>query len=146
MIYTPMTKKALCFAYQAHHGQMDKSGLPYIHHPLHLAEQMADEISCAAALLHDTVEDTDITLEDLAKEFPPEVVEAVDLLTHKPGTDYYDYVRAIRTNPAATAVKLADLDHNGDFTRCVGSDITPETMARWKVKYDRSRDILLGKE
>ena len=146
MIYTPMTKKALCLAYRAHHGQMDKSGLPYIHHPLHLAEQMADEISCAAALLHDTVEDTDITLAELAKEFPPEVVEAVNLLTHKPGTDYYDYVRAIRANPAATAVKLADLRHNGDFTRCVGSDITPETMARWKVKYDRSRDILLGKE
>ena len=146
MIYTPMTKKALCLAYAAHHGQLDKSGLPYIHHPLHLAEQMEDEISCTAALLHDTVEDTDITLEALAKEFPPEVVEAVDLLTHKPGTDYFDYVRAIRANPIAVAVKLADLAHNGDFTRCAGSDITAERMAGWKKKYDRSREILLGRE
>ena len=143
MIYTPMTKKALCLAYEAHHGQLDKSGLPYIHHPLHLAEQMYDEISCTVALLHDVVEDTTITLEDLAKEFPPEVIEAVDLLTHKPGVDYFDYVRAIRTNHTALTVKLADLNHNSDFTRCIGSNISQERIDGWQEKYARSRDILL---
>ena len=143
MIYTPMTKKALCLAYEAHHGQLDKSGLPYINHPLHLAEQMYDEISCTVALLHDVVEDTAITLEDLAKEFPPEVVEAVDLLTHKAGVEYFDYVRAIRTNHTAMTVKLADLNHNSDFTRCVGSNISQERMDGWQKKYARSRDILL---
>ena len=143
MIYTPMTKKALCLAYEAHHGQLDKSGLPYIHHPLHLAEQMYDEISCTAALLHDVVEDTAVTLEELAKEFPPEVIEAVDLLTHKPGVDYFDYVRAIRSNHTAMTVKLADLNHNSDFTRCVGSNIRQERLDGWQEKYARSRDILL---
>ena len=143
MIYTPMTKKALCLAYEAHHGQLDKSGLPYINHPLHLAEQMYDELSCTVALLHDVVEDTAVTLEDLAKEFPPEVIEAVDLLTHKPGVDYFDYVRAIRTNHTALTVKLADLNHNSDFTRCVGSNISQERIDGWQEKYARSRDILL---
>ena len=143
MIYTPMTKKALCLAYQAHHGQLDKSGLPYIHHPLHLAEQMYDEISCTVALLHDVVEDTYITLEDLAKEFPPEVVEAVDLLTHKFDVEYFDYVRSIRSNHTACMVKLADLRHNSDFTRCIGSNISRERLEGWQAKYARSRDILL---
>ena len=143
MIYTPMTKKALCLAYEAHHGQLDKSGLPYIHHPLHLAEQMYDEISCTAALLHDVVEDTAITLEELAKEFPPEVIEAVDLLTHKPGVDYFDYIQAIRSNHTAMTVKLADLNHNSDYTRCVGSNISQERIDGWQEKYARSRDILL---
>ena len=143
MIYTPMTKKALILAYEAHHGQLDKSGLPYVHHPLHLAEQMYDEISCTVALLHDIVEDTVITLEDLTKEFPPEVIEAVDLLTHKPGVDYFDYIQAIRTNHTAFMVKLADLAHNSDFSRCIGSDICQEQLDSLQVKYARSRDILL---
>ena len=143
MIYTPMTKKALCLAYKAHQGQLDKSGLPYIHHPLHLAEQMYDEISCTVALLHDIVEDTSVTLEDLAREFPPEVVEAVDLLTHKPGVDYFDYVRAIRNNHTAFMVKLADLAHNSDASRCVGSNISQQCLDSWHDKYTRSREILL---
>ena len=143
MIYTPMTKKALRLAYDAHHGQLDKSDIPYIHHPLHLAEQMYDEVSTTVALLHDVVEDTPVTLEDLAKEFPPEVVEAVELLTHKEGVEYFDYIRAIRSNHTAFMVKLADLKHNSDFTRCVGSDISQERMAGWQEKYNRSREILL---
>ena len=144
MIYTPMTKKALCLAYDAHHGQLDKSeDIPYIHHPLHLAEQMYDEISTTVALLHDVVEDTDVTLEDLSREFPPEVVEAVDLLTHKEGVDYFDYIRDIRGNHTATMVKLADLNHNSDFSRCVGSHISQERLEGWKAKYAHARDILL---
>ena len=64
MIYTPLTNKALRLAYTAHHGQVDKSGVPYIFHPYHLAEQMTDEITTCVALLHDVVEDTDITFEN----------------------------------------------------------------------------------
>lgn len=144
MIYTPMTKKAMTLAYSAHHGQTDKSGIPYIFHPIHLAEQMDDEISCCVALLHDTVEDTDVTLEGLAKEFPRAVVDAVALLTHTEDVDYFDYVRAIKTNPVATKVKLADLAHNGDFSRCVGADIAPERIAGWKEKYRKARELLTG--
>ena len=75
MIYTPITKLALNTAYKAHEGQLDRSGLPYIFHPYHVAEQMKDETTCAIALLHDVVEDTDMTLEELEKLFPPAVTE-----------------------------------------------------------------------
>ena len=82
MIYTPLTKKAMTLAYDAHLGQKDKGGIPYIFHPAHLAEQMDDEISCCAAWLHDVAEDTSYTLEELEEEFPREVIEALRLLTH----------------------------------------------------------------
>ena len=79
MIYTEMTKKAIRFAFQAHEGQLDRSGLPYILHPLHLAEQMTSEDACVTALLHDILEDTDATVEDLRKEgFSETQIEAVE--------------------------------------------------------------------
>ena len=65
MIYTELANKALLIAYRAHAGQLDKCGVPYVFHPVHLAEQMDDEASTCVALLHDTVEDSDVTLEDL---------------------------------------------------------------------------------
>ena len=74
MVYTELTKKAMLIAYNAHHGQFDKGGYPYINHPIHLAEQMENEIECCVALLHDVVEDTDVTFDDLEKEFPSEVI------------------------------------------------------------------------
>jgi len=144
MIYTPQTIKAMNIAYTAHHGQFDKAGVPYIFHPLHLAESMEDEISCCAALLHDTVEDTDVTLEQLAVEFPAEVVEAVKLLTHSPDTDYFEYVRAIRSNPIARKVKLADLAHNSDATRFAGVPVPEGTIGRLRDKYTKAKAILLA--
>lgn len=146
MIYTPLTNKALVFAYNAHHGQLDYNGIPYIFHPVHLAEGMEDEISCCAALLHDVVEDTDVTLEQLCREFPPEVTEVVALLTHNDGSDYFDYVRRIARHPVAKQVKLADLAHNSDQTRCVGSGLTQEQLAYWKKKYEKAKAILLADE
>ena len=143
MIYTPLTIKAMQIAYQAHHGQVDKSGVPYIFHPLHLAEQMDDEISCCTALLHDVVEDTDVTLEALALEFPTDVVEAVRLLTHAPGTTYFDYVRKIRTNQIATKVKLADLNHNSDITRFAGVPVPEDKIGYLQGKYAKAKAILL---
>ena len=118
MIYTALTKKAMLICYRAHHGQYDRTGLPYVFHPYHLAEQMEDEYSTVAALLHDVVEDTDITFEELEGEgFPDEVMTAVRLLTHSPEVPYYDYVRGVIGNPIAEAVKLADLRHNSDLSR-----------------------------
>lgn len=143
MIYTPLTIRAMNIAYTAHYGQMDKAGVPYIFHPLHLAEQMEDEISCCAALLHDTVEDTDVTLEDLKQEFPAEVVEAVRLLTHDPDDDYFDYVRAIKANPVAMKVKLADLAHNTDETRFAGVEVPKERIGFLRDKYTKAKAILL---
>ena len=143
MIYTELTNKALRIAYDAHAGQLDKCGAPYIAHPLHVAEQMDDEASTCVALLHDVVEDSDVTLDDLAREFPPEVVEGVRLMTHDPEVDYLDYVRAIRGNPLATKVKLADLAHNSDETRFAGRAVAPEELER-RRKYAAAREVLLG--
>ena len=138
MIYTELTIKAMNLAYAAHHGQMDKGGVPYIFHPIHLAETMDDEISTCVALLHDTVEDTDVTLEQLAQEFPREIVEAVDLLTHRDDVEYFDYVRAIKKNPVAVKVKLADLAHNGDPKRICNQG----NQERRREKYAKARKIL----
>ena len=118
MIYTELTKKAMKLCYAAHRDQVDKSGLPYVFHPFHLAEQMDTEEKTAVALLHDVVEDTEFTLEDLgAMGFPERVLEALRLLTHDPRVPYLDYVGRIRENPLAAAVKLADLRHNSDLSR-----------------------------
>lgn len=118
MIYTDMTKKALKICFEAHKEQLDKSGLPYIFHPFHLAEQMDDADSVCVSLLHDTIEDTNITFNDLINEgFNTNVINALKLLTHNDNSDYMDYVKRIKTNPLATKVKLADLKHNSDLTR-----------------------------
>ena len=118
MLYTPMTKKALLLCFRAHRDQLDKSGLPYVFHPFHLAEQMPDEDTTVTALLHDVVEDSDYTFRDLEEMgFAPQVLEALKLLTHDPAVAYPDYVARIRENPIARAVKLADLRHNSDLSR-----------------------------
>ncbi len=140
MIYTDMTKAAMVLAYEAHHGQLDKGGVPYIFHPIHLAEGMEDEVSATVALLHDVVEDTPWTLEALAGRFPGEVTQALRLLTHEKGVPYEDYVRAIRDNPIAKAVKLADLRHNSDQTR-LGA-VSPEKAAQLRQKYEKAFRIL----
>ncbi len=145
MIYTPLTKRALEIAYAAHQGQTDKGGLPYIFHPYHLAEQMTDEISVCVALLHDVVEDTAVTFWDLERQFPKEVTDALRLLTHERGTDYLEYIRAIRSNPLAVKVKLADLAHNSDETRFAGCEELPEEqLAKRREKYAKAKAILEG--
>ena len=118
MIYTDMTKKAIRLAFEAHAGQYDKSGLPYILHPIHLAEQMTDELSTVCAVLHDVVEDTSWTLAELEQEgFPEEVIQALRLLTHCPSLSYSEYIRQLSGNSTARKVKLADLRHNSDLSR-----------------------------
>ena len=118
MLYTDKTKAALKLCYRAHRDQVDKSGMPYVFHPFHLAEQMKSEETTVVALLHDVAEDTQYTLEDLANMgFGKAVIDALTLLTHDDDTDYMDYVRAIKENPIARAVKLADLTHNSDLSR-----------------------------
>ena len=129
MIYTAQTKKAMKLCFAAHKDQLDKSGLPYVFHPFHLAEQMKDEPSTTVALLHDVPEDSDYTLEDLQKMgFAPEVLEALRLLTHDPAVPYLDYVAALKRDPIARAVKLADLRHNSDLSRL--DEIDEEALAR----------------
>lgn len=134
MIYTPMTRKALRIAYDAHHGQTDKTGLPYIFHPFHLAETMNDENSVITALLHDIVEDTPITIKDLASEgFNEDILTALSLLNHNPGEKYTDYISRLATCPLARKVKLADLYHNSDTSRLDTVDaLTADRLKKYK--------------
>lgn len=118
MIYTNLTKQAMKLCFAAHQAQTDKGGLPYVFHPFHLAEQMPDAESTVVALLHDVVEDTPYTLEDLAEMgYPESVLEALRLLSHDPSVPYLEYVARLKANPVARRVKLADLRHNSDLTR-----------------------------
>ena len=140
MIYTPLTKKALRLCFDAHKEQVDKAGAPYVFHPFHLAEQMRDELTTVCALLHDVVEDTDITLDDIAASgFPPEVIEALSLLTHDDSVEYMDYVRAIAENSIARRVKIADLKHNSDLSRLDAADQNAQERVK---KYKRAIKLL----
>ena len=143
MIYTQLTKKAMRIAYEAHKNQADKSGVPYIYHPIHLAEQMQEEATVCVALLHDVVEDTDITIGDLRLEgFGEEIIEALKLMTHDENVPYMEYIRKIKDNPIAKAVKQADLAHNSDLSRL---DIVDEKALKRVEKYKRAIEILNGR-
>jgi (p)ppGpp synthase/HD superfamily hydrolase len=140
MIYTRQTKMALKLCFEAHKDQVDKSGMPYVFHPYHLAEQMTDVDTTVAALLHDVVEDTDYTLEDLRKMgFSPQVLAALELLTHEEGVPYLEYVARIKENPIAKAVKLADIAHNSDATRLDPED---PRIPYWQEKYAAAQKLL----
>ena len=142
MIYTDETKKALKLCFEAHKNQVDKSGMPYVFHPFHVAEQMTDEATTIVALLHDVVEDTDYTLEDLAAEgFGEDILEAVALMTHEDDVPYLDYVAKLKDNPIARAVKLADLAHNSDLSRI--GEVDEETRERLE-KYQKAIALLKG--
>ena len=140
MIYTDQTRKAMQIAYRAHHGQTDKSGVPYLYHPIHLAEQMNDELTVTAALLHDVLEDSPMTAAELRAEgISPQAVDAVVLLTRPAEIPYLDYVERIRSNPIARAVKCADLRHNCDPSRL------PDPPDGWREKrelYQKALKIL----
>ena len=142
MIYTEQTKKALQVCFDAHKDQLDKGGLPYVFHPFHLAEQMVTEETTIVALLHDVVEDTHYTLADLTQMgFSEEITQALALLTHADDRDYMEYIAAIRENPLAKAVKLADLQHNSDLTRLSTPD--ENALARCE-KYRKAIALLEG--
>ncbi|MBO4915466.1 MAG: bifunctional (p)ppGpp synthetase/guanosine-3',5'-bis(diphosphate) 3'-pyrophosphohydrolase [Oscillospiraceae bacterium] len=140
MIYTPKTKQAMRLCYEAHQGQTDKSGIPYVFHPIHVAEQMTDEPTTIVALLHDVIEDTHYTLEDLAEMgFDRQVLDALALMTHRKDVPYLEYVARLRDNPIARTVKLADLRHNSDVSRLEAVD--EKTKSRLE-KYKAAIELL----
>lgn len=139
MIFTELTKTALVISFNAHKEQKDKAGMPYVYHPYRVAEQMRDEFSTCAALLHDVVEDGGSSFEALEQVFPREVMDALRLLTHDKSVPYLDYVRKIKTNPIAAAVKLADLADNSNPDRL--GTLSEKDLARIK-KYSEARRIL----
>lgn len=142
MIYTEMTKKAIKLMFEKHKDQVDKSGMPYVFHPFHLAEQMDDEETTITALLHDIVEDTDTTFDDLRKlGFSDNVINALKLMTHDKNIDYFEYVKNISKNPIARKVKIKDLEHNMDTSRL--DEVTDKDLERVK-KYKKCYKYLLN--
>lgn len=135
----PTLETAIRIAVSAHAGQLDKSGEPYITHPLRLMNAVDDADAKIVAVLHDVVEDTATSMADLCKEgFSQRVLDALALVTHDKTTPYADYVIAIKTNPIARAVKLADLTDNTRLDRCL---LRPEQIDR---DFARLRRYLLS--
>lgn len=131
---------AKAIAEKAHAGQLDKAGKPYIEHPAHVAAQVQGDEAKAVAWLHDVVEDTRATFDDLlAAGISAQIVDALRLLTHDKSVPYLDYVRALKGNPLARAVKLADLHHNSDLSRL--PEVTSADEERL-AKYQKAIRIL----
>lgn len=140
MIYTDLTKLAMKLCFERHREQVDKCGIPYPFHPFHVAESMTDEKTTCTALLHDILEDTDTTKEELlALGFPEDVVGAVCMMTHEADVLYMDYVRQLKTDPIARAVKISDLTHNSDLSRL--NTVSEKDLARAE-KYREALKIL----
>ena len=116
MVYTTLTKLVMQIAFDAHKDQLDKTGISHVYHPFYLATQMDSEDATIVALLHDVVEDSDITFSDLQRcGLSDQVIKALKLLFHDESTPYLEYVAAIQSNELARKVKLADLAHNSDI-------------------------------
>ena len=122
-------ERAIEIAVKHHKGQIDKAGQPYILHPLRLMLAMPTEVERIVAVLHDIVEDTPITFEDLRKlGFAEKIVAAIECVTKREGEDYDSFIERISHNPLATAVKLADLADNMDLSRL--SEVTEKDRER----------------
>lgn len=104
-------------ARRAHEGQLDKGSVEYIRHPEYVAAQLEDPREKIVAYLHDILEDTDLKVETIKECFGEEISEAVRLLTHKKGEDYFEYIEKIKKNRLSMAVKIADLNHNCQVER-----------------------------
>lgn len=150
---SPMVEKAYEIASKAHEGAKDKAGKDYISHPLTVARSLVDygEKYVTAALLHDVVEDTDITIDDLKVFFPEDVITALSLLTHEEHPcksfeeammNYHEYVRAIKNsgNDIAIKVKIADLTNNMDLSRIPNP--TEKDFRRIEKKYKPAMEIM----
>ncbi|WP_040293365.1 bifunctional (p)ppGpp synthetase/guanosine-3',5'-bis(diphosphate) 3'-pyrophosphohydrolase [Acetonema longum] len=133
-----MLNKAIIIATGAHAGQLDKAGAPYIFHPLRVMMAGNSEIERICGVLHDTIEDSDITLEFLRREgFSPDVLTVLDCVTKRPGENYDDFIARILENKTACRVKLADLHDNMDLSRI--KDPTEKDKVRVE-KYRRAAE------
>ncbi len=137
-----LLEEAIALAVEAHRGQADKAGAPYILHPLRVMLGVAGPVEQVVAVLHDVVEDSGWTLERLRERgFPPEVCAALDALTRRPGESYEAFILRARADPIARTVKLADLEDNMDVRRL--GELTAEDAERVR-KYQRAWRALRG--
>lgn len=114
----PTLEDAILLAAEAHRGQTEKAGNPYILHPLRVMFRLESENDRIVGVLHDVIEDTHYTLKDLrAMGYPEPLLQALDCLTRRETETYEEFITRVRTNPLATRVKLADLEDNMDVRR-----------------------------
>ena len=138
-------EKALEIAARAHAGQRDKEGLPYILHPLRVMHRVTGESAQIVAILHDVVEDTSVTIADLRSAgFSPDIVAAIECVTHSKEEPYAEYVIRCRANPLARQVKVADLEDNSLLSRAMlRRDREVTDLARFR-RYTMSYKFLTG--
>lgn len=140
--YNEQLQFALELAIEKHKNQKDKSGKPYILHPLHVMETVKSDDAKIVAILHDIIEDTDVTEEDLLNAgLSKHIVDAIVMLTRTDDIDYMDYVKKVSSNPLAKEVKLADLQHNMDLRRI--STLTEKDLDRTR-KYQIAYHYLIN--
>ena len=140
----PTIERAIEIAANAHAGQRDKAGQPYIFHPLRVMFRVNGEHEQMAAVLHDVVEDTAITIDDLAREgFPSEVLRAIAALTKLPGETRLEAAARAAADPIPRKVKLADNAANMDLSRIPNP--TEKDYARCR-EYEEVRALLLAAE
>ena len=141
MIYTENTKRALALMFQIHKDMVDKGGMPYVFHPYHLAEDLYDESEVIVALLHDAVEDSELTIKELrGYGFPEDTLKAISLMSRECNTEYIDYIIRLSRNKIARRVKMLDLMHNMDLTR-LNQPYDKKTLDRVE-KYKKAYRIL----
>lgn len=136
-------ERALQIAVQAHAGQKDKTGAAYIFHLIRVMMRCNHPNAKIVALLHDVVEDTATTFEDLeAAGFSPQVLATLRLVTHAEEVPYNDYISSLMADPIAIEVKIADLEDNSDIRRL--NDIGDRDVARLR-KYLAAHRRLIAK-
>ncbi len=136
---SPTLADAIRLALEAHAGSTDSSGAPAFLHPIRVMSRMLTEAEMMAAVLHDLIEDTDITLDRLREQrYPPEVVDAVDALTHREGEPFDDYIERASGNALARRIKIVDLEDNMDLRQSVASGAEdPERLGRLRRAWER---------
>ncbi len=139
--FTTLENKAYLIAKEAHMNQVDKGGKDYIYHPLFVASNCKSENERIVALLHDVVEDTSVTLNDLKETFSDEIIKAIDCITHYEYLSNQEYLDRVKSNPIAKAVKIQDIKHNMDFSRL--KNIDDNTKQRLKEKYTFALEYLI---
>jgi len=143
MDYKKALEVARKVATKAHEGQADKVGMPYIQHPMAVCELVDGEQEKIVALLHDVVEDTGVTLNDLRNHgFDDEIIAAVEAITKRKGEEFEKYLQRVKANEIALAVKFADIQHNMSPDRY--EKLPPETKERLVAKYNHALAYLRG--
>jgi len=136
-------ERAIEIAARAHAGQVDKAGAPYVLHPIRLMLAVSGPLEQMAAVLHDVVEDTTVTIDELrAENFPEDVIQAIEALTKKPGEGRLAAAERAAANPISRAVKLADVTDNMDLSRIANP--SDKDYARLR-EYEQVRALLLAR-